>query len=167
MNKRATTILIVVLLLTLGGLVLVSNLISEKKSSETALSTALIAASPKATPSLRARPLSQGSSIATDLQYAEAQLDSLSEAIKNNDWAQAQALFAGFELKDRRLPAPQLRHPDISPLWQDFFDLYVVQLDRALSEKQPKAAQLAINQLTSIIGEANARFVKRATPIGR
>ena len=42
--------------------------------------------------------------------------------------------------------------------------MYAVQLERAISEKQAKAAYLAINQLSSIITETNARFVKRATP---
>lgn len=165
MNKQSTTILIVLVLLTFGGLILVSNFISEKNPTETSLSAALVALSPKATPTPRARPVSSGTNIEKDLQYAQAQLDSLSDAIKNNDWTKAQTLFAGFELKERRLPASQLRHPDISPLLQDFFDLYVVQLERAVSEKQTKSANIAINQLVSIISETNARFIKRATPV--
>lgn len=165
MNKQSTSILIVLVLLTLAGLLLVSNLISEKKPHNTTLSAALLSASPKATPTPSARPTSNGATIATDLHFAQAQLDSLLDAINGGDWAKSQSLFASFELKDRRLPSPQLRHPDISPLLQDFFDLYVVQLERAIEEKQTKAAHLAINQLQGIITEANARFVKRATPV--
>lgn len=165
MNKQAISILIVLVLLTFGGLILVSNLISEKKPRNTALSAALLTASPKATPTPSARPISSSASIATDLHFAQAQLDSLLDAINESDWAKSQTLFASFELKDRRLPAPQLRHPDISPLLQDFFDLYIVQLERAIEEKQAKSAHLAINQLQSIITEATTRFVKRATPV--
>lgn len=163
MNKQATTILILLVVLTFAGLILVSNLISEKKP--TPLSAALLTVSPKASPTPGARPVSSGANVAADLHFAQAQLDSLLDAINDGNWAKSQTLFAGFELKDRRLPSPQLRHPDISPLFQDFFDLYVVQLERAINEKQPKAAHLAINQLMSIITEANTRFVKQATPV--
>lgn len=164
MNKQSATILLVLLLLTLAGLILVSNLISENKPPEIN-SAALLPSSPKVPPTPRVRPASNNATVATDMHFAQAQLDSLSDAINGNDWAKAQTLFAGFELKDRRLPSPQLRHPDISPLLQDFFDLYVVQLERAITEKHAKAASLAINQLSSIINETNTRFVKRATPM--
>lgn len=165
MTKQATTILIVLVLLTLGGLLLVSNLISEKKSSETALSAAAGIAHSSPNPAPATRATSGGASLESDLHFAQAQLDGLSDAIKNSDWAQAQTLFDSFELKDRRLPAPQLKHPEISPLLQDFFDLYTVQLERAISEKQPKPAYLAINQLTGILSETQARFIKGATPV--
>lgn len=165
MTKQSTTILVLLILLTFVGLVLVSNLISEKKPSEAALSAALLAGSPKASPAPSLRPVSSGETVADDLHFAQAQLDSLQDAISNNDWTKAQTLFAGFELKDRRLPSPQLRHPDISPLFQDFFDLYVVQLERAISEKHAKNAVFAINQLASIVNETNTRFVKRSTPV--
>ena len=164
MNKRSATILVLLILLTFVGLIVVSNLIS-KKTQETALSAALIAATPKASTLPSLRPLSSGANVAADLHFAQAQLDSLQEAINGNDWTKAQSLFAGFELKDRRLPTPQLRRPDISPLFQDFFDLYVVQLERAIAEKHTKNATFAINQLASIINETNTRFVKRPTPV--
>lgn len=164
MNKQSTSILIALVLLTFAGLILVSNLISEKKPHEAPLSAALLTGTPKPTPTPSARPASSGANIAADLHFAQAQLDSLLDAINDEDWGNAQTLFASFELKDRRLPSPQLNHPDISPLLQDFFDLYVVQLERAINEKQTKSAHLAINQLLSIITEANTRFVKRATP---
>ena len=164
MNKQSATILLVLVLLTLAGLILVSNLISENKPPQRN-TAALMTGSPKATPTPSARPISNNATVATDMHFAQAQLDSLSDAIQSNDWAKSQTLFASFELKDRRLPSPQLRHPDISPLLQDFFDLYVVQLERAIIEKHAKAAFLAINQLASIINETTARFVKRATPV--
>ncbi|MFN7929627.1 MAG: hypothetical protein U0Y68_17110 [Blastocatellia bacterium] len=164
MNRKALTILTALVLLTFAGLVLVSNLISKKKPPELNAAAALLPASPHATPLPSARPAANAATIATDLHFAQAQLDSLSDAINEEDWEEAQTRFAAFELKDRRLPSPQLRHPDISPLLQDFFDLYVVQLDRAISEKQPKDAHLAINQLLGIITETKTRFIKRATP---
>lgn len=164
MNKQSTTILVLLVLLTFAGLVLVSNLISKRHPPDSPAAAALLPGSPRPKPQPSVRPISKSETIATDMHFAQAQLDSLSDAISDEDWAASQELFASFELKDRRLPLPQLNHPDISPLLQDFFDFYVVQLERAISEKQAKAAHLAINQLSSIITETNTRFAKRATP---
>lgn len=166
MTKQATTILICLVLLTLGGLVWVSNFISEPKiSGETVNQARLDTQSPKPLPAPSSRPLSKAAQVAPDLKRAQEQLKTLSDAIKNNNWGIAESLFVTFELKDRRLPTPQLKHPDISPILQDFFDLYVVQLERAIHEKQAKAAQIAVNQLIGIVGEAQARFVQRAAPV--
>jgi hypothetical protein len=165
MNKQPLTILVFLALLTFGGLLLVSNFISEEEPAEPSPNAAVDVSSPPASPPSRARPIASGANIETDLQYGQAQLDALSDAVENNNWTKAQSLFTEFELKDHRLPVPQLRHPDISPLVQDFFDFYVVQLEHAISEKQPKSANVAINQLTAIISEASARFVKHATPV--
>jgi hypothetical protein len=165
MTKQATTILLGLVLLTLGGLVLVSNFISEPKpDGELAGQVMLNANSPKPLPTPSSRPVSSASQVTQDLKRAQEQLKTLSDALKNDDWGIAESLFLTFELKDRRLPAPQLKHPDISPILQDFFDLYVVQLERAINEKQPKAAQIAVNQMIGIVGEAQARFVNRAAP---
>lgn len=166
MTKQAITILLFLVLLTIGGLVLVSNFITEPKTSGEAARQALLnATSPKPLPSVTSRPSSNAAQVPQDLKRAEEQLKTLSDAIKNNDWGIAESLYLTFELKDRRLPAPQLKHPDISPILQDFFDLYVVQLERSISEKQPKTAQIAVNQMIGIVGEAKARFVNRTMPI--
>ncbi len=166
MTKQAITILIGLVLLTLGGLVLVSNFISEPKANDEMTRLAIGgAASPKSLPTPTTRPISNAGQWAADLKRAQEQLLTLSDAIRNNDWGIAESLFITFELKDRRLPTPQLKHPDISPILQDFFDLYVVQLERAISEKQAKPAQIAVNQMIGIVGEAKARFVPRSAPV--
>jgi hypothetical protein len=165
MTKQATTILIGLVLLTLGGLVLVSNFISEPKTSgEVVPQSMLNANSPKPLPTPSSRPVSNAAQLTQDLKRAQEQLKTLADTLKNEDWSIAESLFTTFELKDRRLPTPQLKHPDIAPILQDFFDLYVVQLDRAISERQAKAAQIAVNQMIGIVGEAQARFVNRAAP---
>jgi hypothetical protein len=166
MTKQATTILIGLVLLTLGGLVLVSNFITEPKNSDDATRAAMSATvAPKLPPTPTTRPISNAGQWAADLKRAQEQLLTLSDAIRNNDWKIAESLFVTFELKDRRLPTPQLKHPDISPILQDFFDLYVVQLERAIGEKQAKPAQVAVNQMIGIVSEAKARFVPRSTPV--
>ena len=166
MTKQAMTILIGLVILTLGGLVLVSNLISEPKpSGEVTSSTAFVTGAPKSMPTPTPRPISTARQWAADFKRAQEQLKTLSDAIRNNDWGIAESLFITFELKDRRLPTPHLQHPDISPILQDFFDLYVVQLERAIHEKQAKSAQIAVNQMIGIVGEANARFVPRSAPV--
>jgi hypothetical protein len=166
MTKQATTILIGLVLLTIGGLVLVSNFITEPKNSDDATRLAMSGtAAPKSLPTPTTRPISNAGQWAADLKRAQEQLLTLSDAIRNNDWGIAESLFVTFELKDRRLPTPQLKHPDISPILQDFFDLYVVQLERAINEKQAKPAQIAVNQMIGIVGEAKARFVPRSAPV--
>ena len=166
MTKQATTILIGLVLLTLGGLVLVSNFISEPKlGGETTRLAMGASGSPPLLPTPTTRPISNAGQWAADLKRAQEQLKTLSDAIRNDDWGIAESLFITFELKDRRLPTPQLRHPDISPIMQDFFDLYVVQLERAINEKQAKPAQIAVNQMIGIVGEATARFVNRTAPV--
>ncbi len=164
MNRQSTTILIILVLLTFGGLILVSNFIGGRKSAtETAIAS--VASSPKLLQTPASRISASSSRVPGELQNALEQLNSLSEAVKASDWTKAQGLFSAFELKDQRLPSPQLHHPDVSPILQDFFDLYVIQLERAITEKQPKQANVAINQLSAIIGEFQARFVKRALPV--
>lgn len=166
MTKQATTILIGLVILTLGGLVLVSNLISEPKhGGEEMRTTAMVSDSAKSMPTPTPRPISTARQWAADFKRAQEQLKTLSDAIRNNDWGIAESLFITFELKDRRLPTLHLQHPDISPILQDFFDLYVVQLERAIHEKQAKPAQIAVNQMIGIVGEANARFVPRSAPV--
>ncbi len=166
MTKQATTILMGLVILTLGGLVLVSNFISEPKvNGEPTRLTMEVTGAPKALPTPTPRPISNAGQWTTDLKRAQEQLKTLADSLRNNDWSIAESLFITFELKDRRLPTPQLKHPDISPILQDFFDLYVVQLERAISEKQAKPAQIAVNQLIGIVSEARARFVKRAAPV--
>lgn len=114
MTKQATTILIGLVLLTLGGLVLVSNFISEPKTSGEVVGQALLSAnSPKPLPTPSSRPISNAAEITQDLKRAQEQLKTLADTLKNEDWGIAESLFTTFELKDRRLPTPQLKHPDM------------------------------------------------------
>src|SRR5205085_2078162 len=85
----------------------------------------------------------------------------ISAAITANDWANAQQALTRFQSKTQRLPAPQLHHPDISPILQDFFALYAVQLENALAQQNASQANFAINLLDGIVGEQRARLGTR------
>jgi hypothetical protein len=92
-------------------------------------------------------------------------LDQLNADIAGGAWDKANGHFNEFEQKMRLLPAPQLSHPDISPVMQDFFALYKVQLGRALGQQDAQQARFAINQLFGIVSEQRARFGTRGVPL--
>ncbi|HYE75924.1 MAG TPA: hypothetical protein VEF04_21445, partial [Blastocatellia bacterium] len=156
-------------LLTLVSLLLVSNLIGGKKTvGSSALPLTLSKQTAKSATSApqTASTLNQAEKQSqSQLSSAQEQLNKISEAVSANDWDTARSLFGSFNYKEHRLPRPQLHHPDISPFWQDFFDLYTVNLEQALDEENSRQARLAINQLFGIIGEQQARFGVRGLPI--
>lgn len=174
MNRKLTAIVSTLALLTLACLILVSNLIGGKKP---VVSSTPLQATPQPTATAKAQhsqtPAPQSAyklspaenQIYAELVKAQEQLGKISAAVAANDWAGAQSLFAAFSFKAHRLPGPQLHHPDISPVLQDFFDLYSVNLDQALSAQNARQAQFAVNQLFGIIGEQRARFGGRGVPL--
>ncbi|MEO6724490.1 MAG: hypothetical protein ABIU20_05740 [Blastocatellia bacterium] len=169
MTKRATAIVFVISLLTLGGFVIVSNLASTQrlplppKTTQplpTATTTPLMATSPS--PPINKTSQAEGQ-WRNDLKEAQTLLDQLAVEVSASDWAKAQAHFVEFSNKAQQLPAPQLNHPDISPVMQDFFALYKLQLGRALNEQNAQQVRISHNQLFGIIGEQRARF--RGVPL--
>ncbi len=165
MSKQLTAILIGLILLTLGGLVLVSNFVGEKNTSEGNSPTPGFSVTPKLVSSPYARSSSARNHVNEDLAAALSQLAEISEAAKSNDWPKARNIYDTFALKNKRLPLPELNEPHISPLWQDYFDLYNVQFERALQDKQPKALFIAGNQMRGILSEAQARLSGSALPM--
>src|SRR5262249_25516020 len=116
-------------------------------------------------PPISYKPSQAEGQMHTDLVRAQALLDEMVGAVAANNWAQAQSLYAEFGRKTERLPAPQLHHPDISPVLQDFFGLYSVKLERAIAEQNAQDAGFALNQLYGIIGEQRARLGTRGVPL--
>jgi hypothetical protein len=168
MNRKITAIVITLALLTLGCLVLVSNLVGGKRLG---LNSARLDANPKLSTAPPARSPAAGSAsgrtedeAAVELADAQARLGRIAAAVEAGDWPGAKNLFADFGLKVGRLPAPQLHNPDVSPVLQDFFDLYSVNLDRALADEDARRSRLALNQLLGIVGEQRARFGVRGVP---
>jgi hypothetical protein len=100
-----------------------------------------------------------------DLSHAQTLLDQIKTAILAGDWAAAQTNYTEFEHKTQHMPVPQLNYPDISPVLQDFFDLYKVQLARAIGEQNALGARVAANQLFGIVGEQRARLGTRDVPL--
>jgi len=171
LTKKATAIVFVISLLTLGGFAIVSNLASTQRlplPQKAAPPQPTVTTTPQAVTS-PLPPVNKTSQVEgqwrSDLAQAQTLLDQISTSVIAGDWATAQTHFADFNTKAKQLPAPQLNHPDISPVMQDFFVLYKVQLGRALNEQNAQQARIALNQLFGIVGEQRARFSVRALPL--
>lgn len=171
MTKRATAIVFVISLLTLGGFVIVSNLASTPRYPlppkniqplPSVTTTPQTLTSPQ--PQVNKNTLVEGQ-WRNDLGQAQALLDQLAISISSGDWPAAQMHYADFSSKAKQLPSPQLNHPDISPVMQDFFALYKLQLGRSLNDQNIQQARIALNQLFGIIGEQRVRFGVRGIPL--
>lgn len=173
MTKKSTAVVITLAVLTLAGFIVVSNLFTGAKQKDRPQSNSLTAqpqatAKPQATASPPSAPNRVGSpeaQLRTDLAQAQSLLDQLNTDVLTGDWGNAQNHYAEFDRKTQLLPAPQLNHPDISPMMQDFFALYKVQLERALGEQNAQQSRFTINQLFGIVSEQRARFGTRGVPL--
>jgi hypothetical protein len=104
----------------------------------------------------------------SDFQRALQELDALLDAVDEEDWAQARAHFAEFTQIVRALPAPGLKHPEVSFALMDFFNLYRVQLERALSAEDAAGAVFACNQLGDIVWDWRVQLGRTPLPeLGR
>jgi len=104
----------------------------------------------------------------SDFRRALQELDAVLEAVDREDWGQARAHFAEFEQIIRTLPAPGLTHPEVSLALMDFFNLYRVQLERALSAQDPAGAIFACNQLGDIVWDLRVQLGRAPLPeLGR
>lgn len=173
MTRKATAMVIMLALLTLSGFILVSNLMGARRPENNQSRSAAQAKSPDKQHPLSIAPLPPANykpsqdegQMHTDLMRAQELLGAISAAMAVNDWANAQQALTEFQGKTQRLPAPQLHHPDISPILQDFFALYAVQLENALAQQNAPQASFAINQLYGIVGEQRARLGTRGVPL--
>ena len=164
---------IMLALLTLSGFILVSNLMGAKRPENNPSGTAAQAKSSDKQrplsitlpPPANYKPSQDEGQMHADLVRAQDLLGTISTAMAANDWANAQQALTEFQSKTQRLPAPQLHHPDISPILQDFFVLYAVQLENALAQQNASQASFAINQLYGIVGDQRARFGTRGIPL--
>ena len=101
----------------------------------------------------------------SDLGQALVLLDQLRNTAMAGDWPGAQIFFNQFQLKTQQLPTPQLNHPDLSPVLQDFFTLYRVELARALNEQNLDNTRINLNQLFAIVSEQRTRLGTRGVPL--
>lgn len=170
MTKKATVVVVGILLLIFGGFVIVANLASTQKLPPLKPLQAQPTATSRPQTVISPQPLTNKTSQAegqwrSDLGQAQSLLDQLTADVSGSDWTAAQTHFSEFAGKTQHLPAPQLNHPDISPVMQDFFALYKIQLGRALNEQNQQQARFSINQLFAIVGEQRARFSSRGVPL--
>jgi hypothetical protein len=158
--------------LTLGGFALVASFVSKPVALNPSQSPSPsppiklgLSPLPTVTPSTSTRPISAEKQMYNDLKDALVLLDQLRDAATAWDWGTAQYLFNEFQLKTQRLPAPQLNHPDLSPVLQDFFTLYRVELARALNEQNLDNTRINLNQLFAIVSEQRTRLGTRGVPL--
>ncbi|HZN11369.1 MAG TPA: hypothetical protein VFC61_06820 [Blastocatellia bacterium] len=172
MVTRGTTATVIGLaLLTLIGFMIVSQLLGARGPEQPAVGSAQSRPTPGNKPQGAISPLPPASKSAqddrqmqTDLARAQGLIDQMMGAVAANDWVGAQALYAEFARKTEQLPAPQLHHPDISPVLQDFFAYQVVQLERSLAGQNGWQAAFALSQLGGIVGEQRVRIGARGLP---
>lgn len=85
------------------------------------------------------------------LRNARRSLESISQAANAGDWESALEQFRAFQQLTQNMPAPELRHPDVSMVLLDFFTFYQVQLQRAIDRHELERVHFAGNQLHGII----------------
>lgn len=172
MTNKSVMVAMGLIVLTLTSFALVSGYVSTPVKHSRALSAtpsprppAGIAPLATATPSPSNRPPASERQMYADLGQAQTLLDDLSNVLLANDWPRAASVYNQFLEKTQKLPTPQLNEPDFSPVMQDFFTLYRVELARALNEQNAGNARFAVNQLYGIVGEQRARLGSRGMPL--
>ncbi len=175
MTRKSTAVFFALAALTLAGFFIVSNVITGHKlidNTQTSNSATKPTPTPRPVgpltsplpPSVAKLPVTE-IQLRENLLQSQVLLDQLKTDLATGAWDKANGHFAEFEKKMGTLPAPQLNHPDISPVMQDFFALYKVQLGRALSQQDAQQARFATNQLFGIISEQRVRFGTRGVPL--
>jgi len=95
-------------------------------------------------------------------------LYALRNAADQGDWIRARSCFQEFERLMQALPSPGLKHPDVSIALIDFFNLYRVQLERALANEDVAGAVFACNQLGDILWDLRRQLGQAPLPeLGR
>jgi hypothetical protein len=109
-----------------------------------------------------------GSASRWNFRAAMNTLDGIIDAVNEGDWERAREFFVQFRQSVPTLPSPGLKHPDISLALVDFFNLYRVQLERALTAEQADRAIFACNQLGNIVWDLRVHLNPTALPeVGR
>lgn len=168
-THKTSLIAVVLVGLTLASFALVSSYISKRPNRVAPPSPVPAirptATTPLATPTMGNRQATSDKQMYQDLSQAQALLDQLRAAVLAGTWEVAQNCFDEFTSKTQRLPAPQLNQPDISPVLQDFFTLYRVELAQALNEQHSINARFSLNQLQAIVSEQRARLGPHGLPL--
>lgn len=101
-----------------------------------------------------------------DFRRALERLYALLDAADEGDWIRVRSCFQEFDHLMQALPSPGLKHPDVSVI--DFFDLYRVQLERALANEDVAGAVFACNQLGDILWDLRRQLGQAPLPeLGR
>jgi hypothetical protein len=170
-TRKSTATAIVIGVLTLVGFVLVANLVGGRRADTSSAATQARPTPAAKAPQVSMSPLPPAAKppqadgqLHSDLASAQVLIDQLSTAIAAANWSGAHDIFVEFQRKTESLPAPQLAHPDISPLLQDFFSFYEVELERALAAQDAWHASSSLNQLSGILADERVRIGSRGMP---
>src|SRR5579871_3361472 len=98
------------------------------------------------------------------LKDAHAAANNILNSIEEDDYEAARQQLEPLQIASKNLPSPQLSHPDISPVLGDFFQLYVVQLDRSLNTEEKADAKFEATVLFGISGDFLSRLQPGAVP---
>ncbi|MFN0123769.1 MAG: hypothetical protein ACKV2V_24980 [Blastocatellia bacterium] len=153
------------LTLTLGVFVAVSKLLSLPPTETTGGGLPAPGVSPGGSPVTGPQAkgkLAAGREMADVYALARNLADRLEQTVGAGDWAAAREQLAELQALELSRPAGAVRAQPAPALLGDFFDFHLISLDRALAERNARAAALSINQLAGIIGERLAGFDKRA-----
>ena len=98
------------------------------------------------------------------LKSAESAANAILSDIEENDFESARQHLDTLQAAAGNLPGPQLSHPDISPMLGDFFQLYVVQLERSLNTEDKASARFEATVLLGVSRDFLGRLQVGANP---
>jgi hypothetical protein len=151
LTTRSTAILLILVLLTLAGFALVSR--------------ALVLRLTEPGHEIPLRPVqavssnSSKSEAFSDLNEQENRLNQISKAISEANWTEARKQLTEFQTQSAKASEDWLKETDAA-LIQDFYTAAMVRLEKYLNEKNVRESLLALNQMTGIIGQQQARLEK-------
>jgi hypothetical protein len=157
LTKKTISLASLVCLLLVGGLTLYACRNATKRSPD------VLAPAP---PDIKPHPPIHGDKDQQIqvLKGAESAANAILSDIEENDFESARQHLDTLQAAASNLPGPQLSHPDISPMLGDFFQLYVVQLERSLNTEDKASARFEATVLLGVSRDFLGRLQVGANP---
>ena len=158
LTRKSISLACVLSLLIIGGLTLYACRNNTKRQPEPAAAPA--------PPDIKPHPPVHGDKDQQIevLKSAESAANSILSDIEVNDFESARQHLDTLQAAAGNLPGPQLSHPDISPMLGDFFQLYVVQLERSLNTEDKASARFEATVLLGVSRDFLGRLQVGANP---
>jgi hypothetical protein len=152
LTTRSTAILLILVLLTLAGFALVSRTLVLR------LTEPSHEVSPR--PVQAVSSSSAKSEAFSDLNEQANRLHQISKAISESNWTEAKKQLTEFQVQSAKASDDWLKENEAAPLIQDFYTGAAVQMEKYINERNARESLLALNQMTGIIGQQQARLEK-------